>query len=101
MGSGMDPGTSSMSVQISMLRSELSTLGSHVIQLQEQVEVLQKENTKNKERIVHLEQITEECERRVSLLELVGSSHMETGEDEVTMSTNVGSNFTELGENEV
>merc|ERR1712080_127265 len=63
--SGMDPGSSSTSVQ-------LSTLGSQLIQLQEQVEVLQQEHMEDKERIVHLE-------RRVSLLESVcGSTEMET-----------------------
>jgi len=49
------------------------------IQLQEQVVVLQQENIEDKQRIVHLEQVTEEFERRVSLLESVcGSSEMET-----------------------
>jgi len=75
----MDPGSSSMSVQLSMLGSQLSTLGSQLIQLQEQVEVLQQEHMEDKERIVHLEQVTEELERRVSLLESVcGSTQMET-----------------------
>jgi len=89
---GGDPGSSSMSVQLSMLGSQLSTLGSQLIQLQEQVEVLQQEHMEDKERIVHLEQVTEEMERRVSLLESVcGTTVMETeipGEQEVTMSTN-------------
>jgi len=67
--SGMDPGSSSMSVQLSMLGSQLSTLGSQLIQLQEQVEVLQQEHIQDKERL----------ERRVSLLESVcGSTEMET-----------------------
>merc|ERR1712080_189275 len=91
--SGMDPGSSSMSVQ-------LSTLGSQLIQLQEQVEVLQQEHMEDKERIVHLEQVTEELERRVSLLESVcGSTQMETeiqGEQEVTISTNGSSTSTDL-----
>merc|ERR1711962_861674 len=93
--SGMDPGSSSISQQIATLSPQLSTLGSQLIQLQEQVEVLQQENIEDKQRIVHLEQITEEFERRVSLLMSVcGSSEMETeisGEEEVTMSTNVRS----------
>merc|ERR1712002_1070371 len=93
--SGMDPGSGSISLQISTLGSQLSTLGSQMIQLQEQVEVLQQENMEDKQRIVHLEQITEEFERRVSLLESVcGSSEMETeilGEDDVTMTTNMRS----------
>merc|ERR1712080_285964 len=75
---GMDPGSSSMSVQLSMLGSQISTLGSQLIQLQEQVEVLQQEHMEDKERIVHLEQVTEELERRVSLLESVcGSTQMD------------------------
>jgi len=78
--SGMDPGTSSISVQNSTLASQLSTLGSQLIHLQEQVEGLQQENMKDKERIVHLEQVTEDFERRVSLLEsLCGNVEMETG----------------------
>jgi len=96
----MDLGSGSISLQISTLGSQLSTLGSHLIQLQEQVEVLQQENMEDKQRIVHLEQVTEEFERRVSLLETVcGSSEMETeisGEEEVTMSTNVRSSLTEI-----
>merc|ERR1711962_1078724 len=77
--SGMDPGSGSISQQVSTLSSQLSTLGSKLIQLQEQVEVLQQENMEDKQRIVHLEQVTEEFERRVSLLESVcGSSEMET-----------------------
>merc|ERR1712177_48118 len=98
--SGMDPGSGSISLQISTLASQLSTLGSHLIQLQEQVEVLQQENMEDKQRIVHLEQVTEEFERRVSLLESVcGSSEMESeisGEEELTMSTNVRSSSTEI-----
>merc|ERR1719383_1445953 len=89
--SGMDLGPGSISLKISRLGSQLSTLGSQLIQLQDQVEVLQQENMEDKQRIVHLEQVTEEFERRVSLLESVcGSSDMETeisGEEEVTMST--------------
>merc|ERR1712098_779290 len=77
--SGMDLGSSSISLHISTLGSQLSTLGSQMIQLQEQVEVLQQENMEDKLRIVHLEQVTEEFERRVSLLESVCvSSEMET-----------------------
>merc|ERR1712177_170504 len=77
--SGMDPGSGSISLQISTLGSQLSTLGSQMIQLQEQVEVLQQENMEDKQQIVHLEQVTEEFERRVSLLESVCvSSEMET-----------------------
>merc|ERR1719184_678872 len=91
--SGMDPGSGSISLQISTLGSQLSTLGSQMIQLQEQLEVLQQENMEDKQRIVRLEQIIEEFERRVSLLESVcGSSEMETeisGAGEVTISTNV------------
>merc|ERR1719184_292525 len=76
--SGMDPGSGSISLQISILGSQLSTLGSQLIQLQEQVEVLQQENKEDKQWIVHLEQVTEEFEKRVSLLESVcGSSEME------------------------
>merc|ERR1712080_594534 len=92
--SGMDPGSSSMSVQ-------LSTLGSQLIQLQEQEEVLQQEHMEDKERIVHLGQVTEELERRVSLLESIcGSTEMETeilGEEEVTMSTNGSFASTDFG----
>merc|ERR1711962_1854110 len=70
--SGMDPGSSSMSEQISILGSELSTLGSQLTQFQEQVEVLEQENMEYKERNAHLE-------RRVSFLESVcGSTHIET-----------------------
>merc|ERR1711962_1699384 len=70
--SGMDPGSSSMSEQISILVSELSTLGSQLTQFQEQVEVLEQENMEYKERNEHLE-------RRLSLLESVCSStHTET-----------------------
>merc|ERR1712080_69701 len=91
--SGMDPGSSSMSVQ-------LSTLGSQLIQLQEQEEVLQQEHMEDKERIVHLGQVTEELERRVSLLESVcGSTQMETeilGEQDGATSTNVSSTSTDL-----
>merc|ERR1711962_509017 len=77
--SGMDPGSGSITNQISRFASQLSTLGSQLIQLQEQVEVLHQENMEDKQRIVHLEQVTEEFERRVSLLESVcGSSEMET-----------------------
>merc|ERR1711962_1645865 len=77
--SGMDPGSSSISLQISTLSTQLSTLGPQLVQLQEQVEVLQQENMEDKQRIVHLEQVTEEFERRVSLLDSVcGSSEMET-----------------------
>merc|ERR1711890_160910 len=83
---GMGPGSNSMSVQLSMLGSQLSTLGSQLIQLQEQVEVLQQEHMEDKERIVHLEQVTEELEKKVSLLESVcGSTEIETeilGEEE-------------------
>merc|ERR1711962_1416083 len=86
--------------QISDLDSQLSTLGSQLRQLQEQVEVLQQENMEDKQRIVHLEQVTEEFDRRVSLLESVCvSSEMETeisGEEEVTMSTNVRSSSIEI-----
>merc|ERR1712180_32604 len=75
----MDPGSGSISLQISILGSQLSTLGSQLTQLQEQVEVLHQENIEDKERIVHLEEVTEEFERKVSLLESVcGSTHMET-----------------------
>jgi len=71
--SGMDQGPSSM------LGPEVSTLGSQLIQLQEQVEVLHQENMEDKERIVHLEQITQEFEGRVSLLESVcNSTQMDT-----------------------
>merc|ERR1711962_308204 len=94
--SGMDPGTSSISLQMSMLDSQLSTLGSQLIQIQEQVEVLQQENMEDKERIIHLEGVTEEFQRRLSLLESVcGSAEMEqetdTSDEEevVTMSTNI------------
>merc|ERR1712098_334194 len=77
--SGMDLGSSSISLQISTLGSQLSTLGSHLTQLQEQVEVLQQENMEDKQRIVHLEQVTGEYERSGSLLESVcGSSERET-----------------------
>merc|ERR1711962_1224971 len=77
--SGMDPGSGSISLQISTLGSQLSTLGSQLIQLQEQVGVLQQENMEDEQRIVHLEHVTEEFERRVSLLESVcGSSDLET-----------------------
>merc|ERR1711962_1734812 len=77
--SGMDPGSSSISLQISTLSIQLSTLGPQLIQLQEQVEVLHQENMEDKQRIVHLEQVTEEFGRRVSLLESVcGRSEMET-----------------------
>merc|ERR1712126_146811 len=65
--SGMDPGSSSMSEQISILGSQLSTLGSQLTQFQEQVEVLEQENMEYKERNVYLE-------RRVSLLESVCGS---------------------------
>merc|ERR1711962_536516 len=98
--SGMDPGSGSISNQISRFASQLSTLGSQLIQLQEQVEVLQQENMEDKQRIVHLEQVTEEFESSVSLLESVcGSSEMGTeisGEEEVTISTNVRSISTEI-----
>merc|ERR1719383_542876 len=98
--SGMDLGPGSISLKISRLGSQLSTLGSQLIQLQDQVEVLQQENMEVKQRIVHLELVTEEFERRVSLLESVcGSSEMETeisGEEEVTMSTNDRSSTTEI-----
>merc|ERR1712080_483952 len=54
----------------------------------------------DKERIVHLEQVTEELERRVSLLESVcGSTQMEAeipGEQEVTISTNGSSTSTDF-----
>merc|ERR1712126_584190 len=77
--SGMDLGPGSISLQISRLGSQLSTLGSQLIQLQDQVEVLQQENMEDKQRIVHLEQVTEEFERRMSLLESVcSSSEMKT-----------------------
>merc|ERR1711962_1239951 len=77
--SGMDSGTSSISLQISILSSQLSTLGSQLIQIQEQVDVLQQENMDDKDRIVHLEQVTEELDRRVSLLESVcGSAETES-----------------------
>merc|ERR1711962_734290 len=70
--SGMDPGSSSMSEQISILGSELSTLGSQLTQFQEQVEVLEQDNMEYKERNEHLE-------RRIFLLESVcGSTHPET-----------------------
>merc|ERR1712126_576148 len=71
--SGMDPGSNSVS------GSQLSTLGSQLMQLQEQVEVLQQENVEDKERIVRLEQVNQEFDRRVSLLESVcGSAEMQT-----------------------
>jgi len=96
--SGMEPGPSSISLQTNTSSSQLSTLGSQLVQIQEQVEVLQQENMEDKQRIVHLE-------RRVSLLESVcGSSEMETeisGEEEVTMSTNVRSSSIEISEEEV
>jgi len=77
--SGMDSGTSSISLEISTLGSQLSTLGSQLIQIQEQVEMLQQENMEDKDRIVHLEQFTEELDRRVSLLESVcGSAEIES-----------------------
>merc|ERR1711962_313955 len=77
--SGMDSGSSSISVQISMLGSQLSNLGSQMIQLQEQVEALHQENMEDKQRIVHLEQVTHQFERRVSVLEsLCGSAEIET-----------------------
>jgi len=95
----MDPGTSSMSLQISLIGSQLSSLGSQLVELQEQVEVLQQEKMKDMERIVHLEEVNEEFERRVSLLESVcGTAEMETDtfdEEEVTMSTNIISASTE------
>merc|ERR1712080_377416 len=79
--SGMDPGSSSMSVQLSMLGSQLSTLWLQLIQLQEQVEVLQQQHIQDKERIQLQEQVSvlqqqhiqdkERLERRVSLLESV------------------------------
>merc|ERR1711962_1097302 len=61
--SGMDPGSDST------LGIQLSNLGSQLIKIQEQVEALQQENIEDKEQIVHLEQVIEELERRVSLLE--------------------------------
>jgi len=77
--SGMDNGSNSMSQQISILGSHLSTLGAQLTQLQKEVEVLQTENMDDKERIVHLEQVTEELDRRVSLLESVcGSTQTKT-----------------------
>merc|ERR1712126_211975 len=70
--SGMDPGSGSISIQI-------STLGSQLIQLQGQVEVLQQENMEYKQWIVHLEQVSEEFEKRMSVLESVcASSEIET-----------------------
>merc|ERR1712126_744403 len=69
----------SISLQNFTQGSQLSNLGSQLTQLQEQVEVLQEENMEDKQRIIHLEQVTEEFERRVSLLESVcGSSEIET-----------------------
>merc|ERR1711962_512559 len=82
--SGIDPSTSSISVQISTLGSQVSTLGAQLIQLQEEVEGLQQENMEDKERIVHLEQVTEGFERRLSLMEsLCGSAEIETEISEI------------------
>jgi len=61
--SGMDHSSPSMP------DSQLSTLGSQLMQLQEQVEALQQEKLEDKEQIVQLMNITEELENRVSLLE--------------------------------
>jgi len=81
--SGMNPGSGSISQQISTLGSQLSTLGSQLTQLQEQIEVLRQENVEDKQRIVHLEHVTEEFERRVSQLESVcGSTEVETVEED-------------------
>merc|ERR1711962_1282593 len=80
--SGMDPGRSSKSISVPMFGSQLSTLGSQLIQIQEQVEVLQQENMEDKERIIHLEEVTEEFQRRLSLMESVcGSTEMEQETD--------------------
>merc|ERR1711962_1047751 len=77
--SGREPGSSSTSVQISTLGSQLSTLGTQLIQLQQQVDVLQQENMEYKERIVHLEEVTEDLEGRISRLESqCGSTERET-----------------------
>jgi len=82
--SGIDPSTSSISVQISTLGSQLSTLGAQLIHLKEEVEGLQQENMEDKERIVHLEQVTEGFERRLSLMEsLCGSAEIETEISEI------------------
>jgi len=84
--SGMDPGSRSTTVQISILGSQLSTLESQLIQLQEQVEFLQQGNMADKERIVHLEQVTQELERRVSTLESAcGKTEIETDISESLM----------------
>merc|ERR1711962_1080856 len=73
--SGMDPGTSPTVLQT----SQLSTIESQLIQLEEQVELLEQENMKDKEEIVQLERITEELKRKVSLLETGrGSDETET-----------------------
>merc|ERR1712126_656432 len=53
--SGMEPGPSSISLQTNTSSSQLSTLGSQLVQIQEQVEVLQQENMEDKQRIVYLE----------------------------------------------
>merc|ERR1711962_1399771 len=71
--SGMDPSSPSMS------DSQLSTLGSQLMQLQEQVEALQQDKLEDKEQIVQLMKITEELGNRVSLLKSkCGSADMET-----------------------
>jgi len=99
--SGEDPSISPTSLQISVLGSQLSTLGSQLTQLQQQVDVLHQECLEDKERIVHLEEVSKEFERRVSLLELVcGSAEIETeilGEEEVNVSANVSSASSHLG----
>jgi len=74
--SGMDHSSPSMS------DSQLSTLGSQLMQLQEQVEALQQDKLEDKEQIVQLVKITEELGNRVSLLESkCGSADMETDTD--------------------
>jgi len=73
--SGMDPGTSPTVLQT----SQLSTIESQLIQLEEQVELLEQENMKDKEEIVQLERVVEELKRKVSLLETGrGSDETET-----------------------
>merc|ERR1711962_1133463 len=98
--SGVDAGSDydELSLQISNLDQMIRTLTTQMIRFQEQLDVLQQENMEDKQR-------TEEFERRVSLLESVCvSSEMETeisGEEEVTMSTNVRSSSIEISEEEV
>jgi len=71
--SGMDLSSPSMS------DFELSTLGSQLMQLQEQVEALQQDKLEDKEQIVQLMKITDELGNRVSVLESqCGSADMET-----------------------